>query len=91
MDRVKNLIRHDELCLVTTWFIKASYYGAQLMLDRLIIDATDAFLPTGEFLGLSFAKTRLKFQNGLPPHLEIIAPDKALADEMRALIVQRNN
>lgn len=74
----------SEKALNYTWFRKIrEVFGLQL--ENLILDVSDAFPPTGNFLDLSMPSL-FKFRYGVPRRLEIIAPDEQLTDEVRRRI-----
>lgn len=56
---------------------------AVLNLRHLTLDLTDAFAPDGEYVGVNAVERFIPFVHGLPPDLRILAPTKALMQEIR--------
>ena len=53
-----------------------------LDLDLLVVDATDAYGPNEEYLGLEVVRFFPKFYHNFPYHLEVWAPDEDLASQI---------
>ena len=58
-----------------------------LDLDLLVLDATTAYGPNEEYLGVEVAREMAQFYRNTPYRLEVYAPDEDLANEMFDLIV----
>ena len=78
-----------ESTLNFTWKWKTRTVFDCLQPEHLILDVSDAFAPNGKFLDLS-TPFLFKFAYGIPRELEIIAPNKQLADEVRRKIRTSN-
>ena len=80
--------RTTEDKLETIWREKA-HAISRLKLNHLIIDISDAFSPSGEFLGLRIASS-FQFAHGIPERMEIIATSQVQADALRCRIKHGN-
>ena len=78
-----------EGALNCTWKWKIRSVFDYLQLDHLILDVSDAFVPTGRFLDLS-TPLLFKFKYGIPKEVEINAPNEQLAEEVRRKIRTSN-
>ena len=76
----------DELKYI--WTDKLMILGA-LNVDLLVVDATDAYGPNGDYLGVKAHPFSPWFDNNLPHHLEVWAPDEELASQIYDRIMPR--
>lgn len=74
--------------LKTIWRSKA-YELRSLDLDLLIVDATDAYGPNEEFLGLEFAREFPRFDCQIPYDLRVFAPNDEFAQQIYDCLVAR--
>lgn len=63
---------------------------AMLDLRHFTLNLTEAYGPDGEYLGIDAVLRLIPFVHGLPTDFQILAPSKALADEIRAIFEAMN-
>ncbi len=63
---------------------------AVLNLQHLTLDLREAFGPDGEYMGVIAVERFIPFAHGLPPDFRILAPTKALVEQIRNVFYAMN-
>ena len=75
----------SESDLISTWALK-SFLFAKLELEHIVLDLSEAYSPTGEYLGRKFAKTARICRFPAPCCTEIIAPNPDWVEPLRDIM-----